>query len=116
MDGVPHLTQKPIGPGETFAYAFHLPAAGTYWYHAHQRSFEQVGRGLYSALIVEEREPILVDCEVDWVLVDWPLRDEVAATDDIDNRPDINTARRLRTHITATSSTRQTHAANAREH
>src|SRR3546814_19378323 len=50
MDGVPHLTQKPIGPGETFAYAFDLPDAGTYWYHAHQRSFEQVGRGLYGAL------------------------------------------------------------------
>src|SRR3546814_1309629 len=68
MDGVPHLTQKPIGPGETFAYAFDLPDDGTYWYHPHQRSFEQVGRGLYGALIVEEREPIRVDREVVWVL------------------------------------------------
>ncbi len=47
MDGVPHLTQRPIAPGETFIYEFDVPDAGTYWYHPHQRSFEQVGRGLY---------------------------------------------------------------------
>jgi FtsP/CotA-like multicopper oxidase with cupredoxin domain len=56
MDGVPHLTQQPIAPGKTFVYTFNVPEAGTYWYHAHQRSFEQVGRGLYGPLIVEERE------------------------------------------------------------
>ena len=31
MDGVPHLTQRPIGPGENFVYEFDLPDAGTYW-------------------------------------------------------------------------------------
>ena len=31
MDGVPHLTQRPIAPGETFTYEFDLPDAGTYW-------------------------------------------------------------------------------------
>src|SRR5690606_17168534 len=31
MDGVPHLTQKPIGPGESFTYEFVCPDAGTYW-------------------------------------------------------------------------------------
>jgi FtsP/CotA-like multicopper oxidase with cupredoxin domain len=73
MDGVPHLTQRPIAPGETFVYAFELPDAGTYWYHPHQRSFEQVGRGLYGPLIVEEPEPIRVDREATWVLDDWRL-------------------------------------------
>jgi FtsP/CotA-like multicopper oxidase with cupredoxin domain len=73
MDGVPHLTQQPIAPGETFVYEFEVPDAGTYWYHPHQRSFEQVGRGLYGPLIVEEREPIQVDREVTWVLDDWRL-------------------------------------------
>ena len=73
MDGVPHLTQPPIAPGATFVYAFDLPDAGTYWYHPHQRSFEQVGRGLYGPLIVEEREPIRVDRDVTWVLDDWRL-------------------------------------------
>jgi FtsP/CotA-like multicopper oxidase with cupredoxin domain len=73
MDGVPHLTQRPIAPGETFAYAFDVPDAGTYWYHPHQRSYEQVGRGLYGPLIVEEREPLQVDRDVTWVLDDWRL-------------------------------------------
>ncbi|HEX2135862.1 MAG TPA: multicopper oxidase domain-containing protein, partial [Microvirga sp.] len=46
MDGVPHLTQPPIAPGVTFTYEFDLPDAGTFWFHPHQRSFEQVERGL----------------------------------------------------------------------
>src|SRR3546814_8508498 len=74
MDGVPHLTQKPIGVGEIFTYEFDLPDAGTYWYHPHQRSHEQVGRGLYGALIVEERAPIQVDLSFPFFLVDWRLR------------------------------------------
>ena len=73
MDGVPHLTQKPIAPGETFVYDFTPPDAGTYWYHPHQRSFEQVGRGLYGPLIVEEPQSIAVDRDVTWVLDDWRL-------------------------------------------
>jgi len=73
MDGVPHLTQKPIAPGESFVYEFDVPDAGTYWYHPHQRSFEQVGRGLYGPLIVEEEDPIQVDRDVTWVLDDWRL-------------------------------------------
>jgi FtsP/CotA-like multicopper oxidase with cupredoxin domain len=78
MDGVPHLTQQPIQPGETFTYGFDVPDAGTYWYHPHQRSFEQVGRGLYGPLIVEEREPIRVDRELTWVLDDWRLTKDAA--------------------------------------
>ena len=73
LDGVPHLTQKPIAPGETFVYDFNCPDAGTYWYHPHQRSFEQVGRGLYGPLIVEEPTPFAVDRDVTWVLDDWRL-------------------------------------------
>ena len=48
MDGVPDLTQAPIAPGEAFFYEFDAKDAGTFWYHPHQRSFEQVGRGLYA--------------------------------------------------------------------
>lgn len=74
MDGVPHLTQKPIAAnGGKFLYEFNVPDAGTYWYHPHQRSFEQVGRGLYGALIVEELEPPQVDRDITWVLDDWRL-------------------------------------------
>jgi FtsP/CotA-like multicopper oxidase with cupredoxin domain len=85
MDGVPHLTQKPIVPGETFVYEFDVPDAGTYWYHPHQRSFEQVGRGLYGPLIVDEREPIQVDRDVTWVLDDWRLLPDAQISGDFGN-------------------------------
>jgi FtsP/CotA-like multicopper oxidase with cupredoxin domain len=85
MDGVPHLTQRPIAPGETFLYEFDVPDAGTYWYHPHQRSFEQVGRGLYGPLIVEEQEPIQVDRDVIWVLDDWRLLSDAQISDDFGN-------------------------------
>ncbi len=52
MDGVPGLTQPPIGPGESFTYEFTPPDAGTFWYHPHAHSLEQLGRGLAGALIV----------------------------------------------------------------
>src|SRR5262245_50914006 len=60
MDGVPGLTQPPIRPGGTFFYEFSPPDAGTYWYHPHANSLEQLGGGLAGALIVEESEPIAV--------------------------------------------------------
>jgi FtsP/CotA-like multicopper oxidase with cupredoxin domain len=85
MDGVPHLTQRPIAVGEAFVYEFDVPDAGTYWYHPHQRSFEQVGRGLYGPLIVEEREPIRVDRDVTWVLDDWRLLQNAQISDDFGN-------------------------------
>ena len=73
MDGTPYLSQPPIEPGETFVYEFDLPDAGTFWYHPHINSAEQVGRGLYGALIVEEPSPPAVDRELLWVLDDWRL-------------------------------------------
>ncbi len=56
MDGVSGLTQDPVPPGGTFAYDFVVPDAGTFWYHAHTKSWEQVARGLYGPLIVDELE------------------------------------------------------------
>jgi FtsP/CotA-like multicopper oxidase with cupredoxin domain len=53
MDGVPDLTQKAVEPGESFDYEFTVPDAGTYWYHTHNRSWEQMARGLYGPLIVD---------------------------------------------------------------
>jgi FtsP/CotA-like multicopper oxidase with cupredoxin domain len=95
MDGVPHLTQAPIAPGETFTYEFDVPDAGTFWYHPHQRSFEQVGRGLYGALIVEEPEPLPVDRDVTWVLDDWRLLETAAISDDFGNLHDVSHAGRV---------------------
>ena len=54
MDGVPDFTQKAVNPGEEFDYRFRVPDAGTFWYHTHLRSWEQMARGLYGPLIVED--------------------------------------------------------------
>ena len=89
MDGVPHLTQAPIAPGETFTYEFDAVDAGTFWYHPHQRSFEQVGRGLHGPLIVEEADPVRVDRDLTWVLSDWRLTKTAAMRDDFGNRHDM---------------------------
>lgn len=75
MDGVPGLTQPPIKPGEGFVYEFTPPDAGTFWYHPHANSLEQLGRGLAGAVIVEERETIAVDRDLLWVVADWRLTD-----------------------------------------
>ena len=46
MDGVAGVTQDAVMPGETFVYRFVADQAGTYWYHSHQVSHQQVRRGL----------------------------------------------------------------------
>jgi FtsP/CotA-like multicopper oxidase with cupredoxin domain len=100
MDGVPHLTQRPIPPGARFTYEFDLPDAGTFWYHPHHRSAEQVGRGLAGALIVEEREPIRVDRDVTWVLADWRLDRAAAITEDFGHWHDASHAGRIGNTVT----------------
>ena len=100
MDGVPDLTQKPIAPGETFVYEFDAVDAGTFWYHPHQRSFEQVGRGLYGPLIIEEPDPVRVDRDVTWVLDDWRLTSTGAISDDFGNRHDMAHAGRIGNTVT----------------
>lgn len=73
MDGVPNVTQPPIPPGGTFAVRYRAEDAGTYWYHPHQSSFEQVPRGLHGMMIVDEAKPFRVDRELAWVLADYKL-------------------------------------------
>lgn len=74
MDGVPGLTQPPIKPGEYFSYEFTPPDAGTFWYHPHANSLQQLGRGMAGALIVEEPNPVGFDREILWLVSDWRLR------------------------------------------
>ena len=73
MDGVPELTQPLVPPTGTFEYDFHVPDAGTYWYHPHNRTWEQLARGLYGALVVEEKEPPVVDRDEVLLIDDWRL-------------------------------------------
>jgi FtsP/CotA-like multicopper oxidase with cupredoxin domain len=85
MDGVPDLTQHAVAPGELFPYSFVCADAGTYWYHPHGHSSEQLGRGLYGVLVVEEARPPRVDRELVWVLSDWKLTDDGAIHPDFAN-------------------------------
>ncbi|KJZ22815.1 multicopper oxidase family protein [Tritonibacter mobilis] len=100
MDGVPHLTRAPIAPGDRFVYEFDAVDAGTFWYHPHQRSFEQVGRGLYGPLIIEEANPPWVDRDVIWVLDDWRLAEDASISDDFGNAHDLSHAGRLGNTVT----------------
>src|SRR5256885_3886740 len=100
MDGVPGLTQKPIAPGESFTYTFTPPDAGTFWYHPHANSLEQLGRGLAGALIVEEPEAIPVDRDVLWLLADWRLRSDVPIASGFGNAMEAAMAGRIRNTAT----------------
>lgn len=74
MDGVPDEPYPPVAPGETFDYDFVLPDAGTYWYHPHFASAEQVGNGLYGPLIVDDpAEPAGLGDEAVLVLSDMAV-------------------------------------------
>ncbi|MGH7466666.1 MAG: multicopper oxidase family protein, partial [Longimicrobiales bacterium] len=53
FDGVPHLTQDPVLPGQRFLYTVHFPDAGIYWYHSHYREDVQQDLGLYGNLLVD---------------------------------------------------------------
>ena len=60
-------------PGGTFVYEFTPKDAGTFWFHPHVRSSEQVERGLYGVLVVEDAQPPPYTRDVVWVLDDWLL-------------------------------------------
>ena len=54
MDGVPYLTTKEIKPGETHLYKFKISQNGTYWYHSHEGTQEQIG--MNGILVFKKRE------------------------------------------------------------
>jgi FtsP/CotA-like multicopper oxidase with cupredoxin domain len=108
MDGVPHLTQAPIkAQGGRFVYDFALPDAGTFWYHPHLGSPEQVGRGLYGALIVEEHEPPPVDRDLVWMLGDWRLDREARIVGNFGNFMDASHAGRIGNTVTVNGAMRE---------
>ncbi len=78
MDGVAKLTQAAVAPGQRFHYRFTVPDAGTFWYHPHNRSWDQMARGLYGLLIVEERTPPQVDRDLAFAIDDWYLKSDAS--------------------------------------
>lgn len=104
MDGVPHLTQDPVEPGKSFDYRFVAPDAGTFWYHSHLYSSEQLERGLYGVLIVDEPQPVDVDRDHVLVLDDWRLADDGSIHEaSFRSVHDAAHAGRLGRHLTANS-------------
>ena len=95
MDGVPNVTQEVIPPNGGFQYRFNCTDSGTYWYHPHQSSFEQVPRGLYGMFIVDEDKPLEVDREVLWVLSDFKLDDANQPVEDFGKVMDFGSGGRL---------------------
>ena len=110
MDGVPYMTQPMVESGESFDYRFSLPDAGTYWYHSHNRSWEQVARGLYGPLIVEELNPPDVDHDITVIIDDWRIERTGEIIENFGNRHDFSHAGRLGTYariITSVSEVRK---------
>ncbi|NRA89345.1 MAG: multicopper oxidase domain-containing protein, partial [Rhizobiales bacterium] len=83
MDCVSGLTQDAVFPGEEINYKFTVPDAGSFLYHAHNMSWNQVARGLYGALIVDESTPVFdKQHDITFMIDDWQ----------IDNQGRLNTA------------------------
>ncbi|MDQ6984919.1 MAG: multicopper oxidase family protein [Candidatus Dojkabacteria bacterium] len=75
MDGVPGVNQEPIAPGDSFVYEFTPKDAGTFWFHPHVRGAEQVERGLFGTLIVEDKISKEYSQDVVWILDDIRMTD-----------------------------------------
>src|SRR3989344_2530235 len=57
FDGVPDLTQKAVGIGESFTYKLKFPDEGMYWYHPHIREDYAQELGLYGNYLVTPSDP-----------------------------------------------------------
>ncbi|AZO27055.1 MULTISPECIES: multicopper oxidase family protein [Mesorhizobium] len=76
MDGVPFLVQPYVYQGDHFDYAFSPPDAGTFWYHPHCNTLEQMGHGLTGVIVVENPNDPVFDSELVINLRDWRLGDD----------------------------------------
>jgi FtsP/CotA-like multicopper oxidase with cupredoxin domain len=52
-DGVAGVTQDAVRVGGKHVYRFRAEQAGTYWYHSHQVSSEEVRGGLFGAIVID---------------------------------------------------------------
>jgi FtsP/CotA-like multicopper oxidase with cupredoxin domain len=73
QDGVPYISQKPIAPGETYAYEFTVHQEGTFFYHAHSAMQEMIG--LIGMFIAHPRTAYSpkVDHDYGIVLQEWAV-------------------------------------------
>jgi len=75
MDGVGGLSQKHIGPGETYAYEYTLRQHGTHMYHPHADEMVQMAMGMMGMFIIHPRggEPQRIDRDYCFLLHNWAL-------------------------------------------
>jgi FtsP/CotA-like multicopper oxidase with cupredoxin domain len=73
QDGVPYLVQRPLQVGESCEYGFTPPDAGTYFFHTHCNTVEQLGRGLEGVLIVEGDTTEAYDDDRILFIRDWQV-------------------------------------------
>ncbi len=48
------VTQNPVLPGGTYTYRFRVPRPGIFWYHPHAMPTNQLFKGMYGPLIVDD--------------------------------------------------------------
>lgn len=89
MDGVPDVTQDPIQPGDEFTYEFTPKDAGTFWFHPHVRGSEQVERGLFGTLVVEDEHSGKYTTDKVWVIDDWRLEEDASIYPQFNTRHDL---------------------------
>ena len=51
-DGVAGVTQDAVPVGGKHVYRFKAEQAGTYWYHSHQVSSDEVKGGLFGTIVI----------------------------------------------------------------
>jgi len=73
-DGVAGLTQDAVKPGESYMYDFIAKEPGTYWFHSHQLTSQQEPKGLFGALIVDPKNPLIYDHDYTLVYHDAQIK------------------------------------------
>ena len=75
MDGVGGLTQKQIGPNETYAYEFTLKQHGTQMYHPHADEMVQMAVGMMGMFIIHPKngEKTPIDRDYCFLTHNWAM-------------------------------------------
>jgi FtsP/CotA-like multicopper oxidase with cupredoxin domain len=91
IDGAAGLVQKILAPGDSRELRFTPPDAGIYFYQPliQPYSGEQLGRGLYGVVIVDEPKPVFADHDLLLVLDDWRLENSGQIAPGFDNPADV---------------------------
>ncbi len=96
QDGVPWVTQEPIAPWATYTYRFPINSAGTFFFHPHINTVEQLGRWLYGILIVEPKSyPFRFDQELVRALKDYRLNNDWTLNENFEGMMDFTHGWRL---------------------